>query len=297
MKFLYSLLFILSFQFSLYAQTIGVSGECITGSVTLNKTSDVNGKVAYTGTGTVMGTPNVTINIYWIDAPDNVWVVDFDGQPYFQNPCNRSTPPSTSYTSCSWGTVEGQTCTGGSSLNINGSGTLPVRLSEFVATKAGQQVHLEWKTASEQNNKGFDVQRSKDGSDWIKIGFVNSAGNSSTGKSYQFTDATPSSGKNFYRLLQYDLDNQVTHSSIVVVDFSANDFYTLQHTGNGLYQIAIVSAKPIELSIVDLSGKKLFGKTAAQGLHQLDISRYAQGIYLLWIRKGDRMLTEKLIKQ
>lgn len=269
----------------------------MTGTITLNKIADVDGKVAYEGTGTVAGTAGVTVDIFWMGAPDNVWVLAFDGQPYFQSPCDRSTPPSTSNPSCSWSAVPAMTCTGGTALAITGSGTLPIRLVGFTAAKAGRQVQLNWITASETNNKGFEVHRSRNGADWTMIGFVNGAGNSATERTYHFTDATPVTGRNYYRLQQRDLDNQSAYSSIVSVDLSAGVFYTLQHAGNGRYQLNIDATEPVEISVVDLNGRKLFGKTVVQGLHPVDLSPYAKGIYLLQIKKDTELLTEKLIKQ
>ncbi|WP_162944574.1 T9SS type A sorting domain-containing protein [Flavisolibacter nicotianae] len=282
------------------AQTIAVSGQCMTGTITLNKIADVNGQVAYEGTGTVAGTAGVTVDIFWMGAPDNVWVLAFDGQPYYQSPCNRSTPPSTSNPSCSWSGVTpspNPPCTGGTALSITGSGTLPIRLVSFTAAKTGRQVQLNWITASETNNKGFEVQHSRNGADWTTIGFVNGAGNSATERAYHFTDATPVSGRNYYRLQQRDLDNQSAYSAIVSVDLSAGGFYTLQQAGNGRYQLSIDANGPVEISVVDMNGRKLFGQTVAQGLHPVDLSPYAKGIYLLQIKKDTDLLTEKLIKQ
>ncbi|HEU4902275.1 MAG TPA: T9SS type A sorting domain-containing protein [Flavisolibacter sp.] len=297
MRYIYTLFLFLFLASAVFGQTIAVSGLCMSGTITLNKTIDVEGKVAYEGTGTVAGTAGVAVSVFWIGAPDNVWVLAFDGQPYFQSPCDRSTPPSTSNPSCPWSAVPDMPCTGGTALSITGTGTLPVRLVSFTAGKSGRQVQLNWQTASETNNRGFDVQRSKNGSDWTTIGFVAAGLNAAAGQAYHFEDASPLSGKNFYRLVQYDLDNRSTQSSVVGVDFSANGFYTLQHPGNGRYQLTIESESPVELSVVDLSGRKLFGKTAGQGVHAIDLSAFAKGIYLLQLKKDQQVLTEKLIKQ
>jgi hypothetical protein len=283
---------------SVFGQTIIVSGLCMSGAITLNKsTTVVDGKVAYEGTGTVAGNPGVAVSIFWMGAPDNIWVLAFSGQPFFQSPCNRSTPPSTTNASCSWSEVDPGVCTGGTALSITGTGTLPVRLVSFTASKSGTQVQLIWQTGSETNNKGFDVQRSKDGSEWTTIGFVAAGINAAAGHAYNFEDAAPLQGRSYYRLVQYDLDNRSTYSSIASIDFSAKGFYTLQHPGNGRYQLTIGSDEPVELTVVDLGGRKLFGKTAGRGMHALDLSPYAKGIYLLQLKKDNQVLTEKLIKQ
>jgi hypothetical protein len=278
-----------------FAQTISVSGRCISGTSTLNKVADEAGRVAYQGTGTVDGNTGVSISIFWIGAPDNVWVLAFDGQPYFSNACNRSTPPSTSTAGCPWTALDGS-CTG-TALSVVGTGTLPIQISSFIATKAGGQVQLSWTTASETNNKGFNVQRSQDGANWVTIGFVNGAGQSAQERAYRYTDAVPLKGKNYYRLLQVDFDNRSSASTVVVADIAGKLFYTLQHAGNGYYRLLIDAGETVALKVVDLNGKKLVEKTAAQGLQEIDLSSYANGVYLLQLQKDNRVLTEKLIKQ
>ena len=280
------------------AQTVTVSGECMTGSINLTKEPDlVDGKVAYTGTGTVMGVPGVAIAVFWIGAPDNVWVLAFDGQPYFQNTCNFDLPPGTAAPTCTWTEVTPGTCTGGTALSVTGTGTtLPVRFTRFTAQKSGATVQLTWTTASEKDNRGFAVQRSNDGNQWTALGFVNGAGTTAAEHQYQFTDATPHPGKNYYRLLQTDIDNKITVSDVKVVDFTPAGDYTLRQTGNGIYLLNLATGNPVELAVVDLSGRKLFTRSAAPGLQRVDISAYAKGMYLLQIRNGNKRTTEKLIK-
>ena len=119
------------------AQTVNISGQCITGTPILTKTADeVDGKPAYEGTGTVDGNENVAISIFWMED-EHVWVLAFDGQPYYFSACDQPAPPGTSFPACTWEVVDGTSCTGGAALVINGSGTLPVRLISFTATPGG----------------------------------------------------------------------------------------------------------------------------------------------------------------
>jgi hypothetical protein len=296
MRILFSFLLLLFLQGIVIAQSISVSGLCITGTSTLNKVADENGKVTYEGTGTVAGFTGVGISIYWMGAPDNLWVLAFDGQPYFSSNCDRPTPPSTTNATCTW-TLVGDPCTGGTPLSITGTGTLPIQLLSFTATKAGDQVQLAWTTASETNNKGFDVQRSPNGSNWTSIGFINGAGQSTQNRSYQFGDVAPLRGKNYYRLVQVDFDNRSSASHITMVDISAKGFYTLQQAGNGQYRLQISSTGPVAMQVVDMNGKKLLAKTVAQGVHSIDLGAYAQGVYLLQLNRDNVVTTEKLVKQ
>jgi hypothetical protein len=298
MRIFYSLFFLLFCSFLASAQTVNVSGQCMTGTITLNKIADIDGKTAFQGVGTVDGNAGITVSIYWIGTPDNVWVIDFDGQPYYLNTCNTLLPSATGDASCSWTAVTGTTCTGGAALVVNGSGALPVKLFGFTAQEKNNQTLLLWKTASEINNKGFEIQRSNDGVNWNKIGFVNGAVNSSLQKNYSFNDRAPLPGKNFYRLLQYDLDGNQTFSPVVNVDIFKTGYYTLgNNPGNGIYRLNINSANRVIISVSDMTGRKLISKHIDAGIHQLDISKYAQGTYLLRLQIGTEVFTEKLIKQ
>ncbi|MEO6673940.1 MAG: T9SS type A sorting domain-containing protein [Ginsengibacter sp.] len=297
MKIFYAVFILLLLQFSANTQTVIVSGECMSSAITLSSISDINGKPAYQGTGTVDGIPNVTVSVYWLGVPDNLWVLDFDGQPYFQNACDFDIPPGTGAT-CPWDVVSGTTCTGGTPLAITGAVALPIRLISFTASKTNNHVLLNWKAATETNNKGFEVQRSSDGNNWITIGFVTGGGNSFSESTYHYIDNTPLERNNYYRLIQYDINNNPSYFPVVRIDFKNPAYYIIANNpGKGIYQLSIQSPLPVQLSVSDLSGKKLITKRVGPGAYQLDISRYPAGIYLLQLQKDNEIFTEKLIKQ
>lgn len=268
-------------------------------NITLNKIADVNGRSAYQGTGTVDGTPGVTVSVYWLGAPDNVWVLDFDGQPFYYETCNTSEPTGTANGSCPWSEVIPGACTGAAPLFISGVVSLPVELLSFTAQKnSNNDVELKWKTATESNNKGFDVQRSSDAVNWVTIGFINGKGNSSIESSYQFTDKDAASGKNYYRLQQHDFDGNRKYSAIANIDLPQQAFYSIANNpGKGIFKVRIASADKVELSVLDLSGRRLLNKTVGIGVQEIDISAYPAGTYLLQLRSGEELITEKLVKQ
>lgn len=298
MKIFSPLLFLLFFSFFASAQTVNISGQCITGTVALDKIADMDGKAAFGGKGTVVGNAGTDINVYWMGGSDNLWVIAFDGQPYFKNNCNTSLPPATGNASCPWVALDDYGCVAGAPLVLNGSGVLPVSLFGLSAREADNEVLLDWKTASESNNKGFEIQRSKDAINWNKIGFVNGALNSSLEKHYSFSDVAPLQGKNYYRLLQYDLDGKQAFSPVVNVDFSKAGKYLLSNNpSNGVYRLNIHSTNGATILVSDMTGRRLIGKHVDAGIHQIDISKYAQGTYLLRLQIGNDIFTEKLLKQ
>jgi hypothetical protein len=114
---------LLFFASSAMAQPVQVSGRCITGTInlTVDAGSPLNGKVWYSGFGTVLGFPGVNVNLYW-DSGVSRWYLDFDGQAYFENADNTTLPPSTNVGT--WvPTGDNSDCLTGAPLSIAGSGT------------------------------------------------------------------------------------------------------------------------------------------------------------------------------
>ncbi|RYD69883.1 MAG: T9SS type A sorting domain-containing protein [Sphingobacteriales bacterium] len=300
MKKIYLSLLLSIFSLLSFSQTVIIGGQCIGGGVTLTLAGTEAGKPYYEATGTVFGQAGTVIQVYWMAAPDNLWVIAFDGQPYFQNACNTAQVPGTSPNICQWTAVPGQTCTGGSALSVSGTGVvLPVTLTNFIATAAGSKVLLQWKTQQESNNKGFHIEHSSDGQQWASIGFVNGAGNSSTLSSYNFTDDAPATGLNFYRLRQEDFDGKTSYSDIVTATISAGRFFTISdNPGNGIYKLNFTAStnELIELQVIDAAGKVLLNKRTMLRNEIIDISRNAPGVYWLRVKKGKEQTGLKLIK-
>jgi hypothetical protein len=103
---------------------------------------------------------------------------------------------------------------------IGGTNPLPVEFASFKATSRKNDVLLDWVTASEKNNDFFEVQRSRNGSDFEVIGREEGAGNSSSLIYYSFTDTDPFSGLSYYRIRQVDYDGRFDYSETRVVERS-----------------------------------------------------------------------------
>ncbi len=95
---------------------------------------------------------------------------------------------------------------------------LPVELTYFSARLINGEAALIWRTATEVDNYGFEIERSKDRVAWEKLAFVPGSGNSNSEKEYCYTDKTASSGKFYYRLKQVDTDGSYEYSAVVSVD-------------------------------------------------------------------------------
>ncbi|HSD62919.1 MAG TPA: choice-of-anchor tandem repeat NxxGxxAF-containing protein, partial [Ignavibacteriaceae bacterium] len=110
------------------------------------------------------------------------------------------------------------------------SSWVPVEFTAFTAASSIGSVDLNWATATEINNKGFEIQRSirrtpfgeigdqrSDISIWEKVGFVEGAGTTTEPRSYSFTDNNVSTGNYTYRLKQIDFDGTYKFSNEVEV--------------------------------------------------------------------------------
>lgn len=143
----------------------------------------------------------------------------------------------------SWAAVNGTVDTSSNTVSVTGindfsrwtlgsaSAPLPVELASFSAATQRLTVELRWKTTTEVNNYGFDIEkRMKDEGDrmkleesfrWEKIGFVEGHGTTNSPKEYSFTDSKLKAGKYFYRLKQIDRDGTFSYSQKIEVTVGA----------------------------------------------------------------------------
>jgi FG-GAP repeat. len=190
------------------------------------------------------------------------------------------------------------------------SNSLPVELVEFVGHRVQSGVELVWKTASELNNAGFEVQRRSEkrgASDeaWQVLGFVRGAGTTSEAKRYVFVDRT-ATGKVQYRLKQVDFDGAFEYSPIIEVEAGVPRTFELsQNYPNPFnpstvisYQLPVVSE--VSLKVYDLLGREvatLVNQRQEAGRYQVvfDASRLASGVYFYRLQAGAFVETRKMM--
>jgi hypothetical protein len=97
---------------------------------------------------------------------------------------------------------------------------LPVRLLEFGAVVYVGKVMLQWKTGEQENFDHFEIERSVNGTQWFKIGTVHGMREGYNAPVYSFTDLSPATGANYYRLNMIDIDLQYRYSRIEAVNIS-----------------------------------------------------------------------------
>lgn len=183
---------------------------------------------------------------------------------------------------------------------------LPVSLTSFDAALVKGQSTLTWETASETNNKGFEVLRSTDGKDFTKIGFVDSKGqngNSVTALNYSYTDRTAKAGVNYYQLNQIDLDGKnELFKDVKSVNLSLNgaDVVVFPNPATTYVTVSAGSAdfKGVKYELFDASGKKVLSEKATAEQQDISLSKLPASIYFLKISKDNVVQrTVKLVKQ
>jgi hypothetical protein len=113
-------------------------------------------------------------------------------------------------------------CANAGAVQIVCMAAMPVELIDFSVRKNDDQVFIEWSTASEFNNSGFEIQHSVNATDWEVLSFVSGYGSTDRLNTYEFTDNAPKSGLNYYRLKQVDFDGSFEYLGINTVDFGVN---------------------------------------------------------------------------
>ena len=168
---------------------------------------------------------------------------------------------------------------------------VPVELTSFVGSINGKTVNLNWTTATEINNAGFEVERKYINASWQKIGFVNGNGTTSEKQSYAFTDKNLSDGKYSYRLKQVDFNGAFEYSTVVEVEVvTPNRFELSQNYPNPFNPTTAIkfdlpNAGNVKLAIYNLLGQEiqtLINGYMESGSHTVNFNakNLNSGIYL-----------------
>ncbi len=157
------------------------------------------------------------------------------------------------------------------------STVLAVDLLKFTASVIDNDVRLDWQTATEINNKGFDVQHSTDNRNWENLAFVASKGSKSA---YTFLHQAPSKNTHYYRLAQMDVDGKTTLTKTVSAKLDEKTNLTVFPSLTNK-NITIMGKKGSEYSISDLFGRQILRGYLSNNPTVLDVSTLMSGMYLV----------------
>lgn len=183
---------------------------------------------------------------------------------------------------------------------------VPLELTKFTGQQQGEVIKLNWTTENEINVSHFEIQRSADGTSFEKIGTVSSRF-LSTATDYDFIDASPVKGMNFYRLKQFDKDGQFKYSPIVPVLFNFSIVKEIKINPNPvnsqLNMVLILSENAsLVYKIYTAEGREVKAVTASviagRNTISTDVSNFAAGTYMLVIINNDERIAEtRFVKQ
>jgi hypothetical protein len=186
-------------------------------------------------------------------------------------------------------------------IHLNALSVLPISLTNFTAKAINQNIHLNWKTTSEENNDYFEIRRAVDGKNFLSIGAVKGAGNSNIARDYTFIDANPFASTNYYQLVQHDFNGKTSSSQIVAVKSKISKAQLFAFASSTEIIISLSSPYQTEgtFQIFDINGRKLATHTAnfEKGLNNINIPIILEkGIYLIHYISKEEILDQKFIK-
>ena len=166
-------------------------------------------------------------------------------------------------------------------------------------------IRLDWATATEVNNYGFEVER-KSSYNWQKIGFVQGNGNCNSPKQYSFVDNNPYGGTSFqYRLKQIDSDGKFEYSEIVVVKILPEKYELYQNYPNPFnpsttIKYSVPQGSNVLIKVFDILGNEietLVNEEKLVGIYEAswNATSLPSGVYFYKLQAGSFIDTGKMI--
>lgn len=186
--------------------------------------------------------------------------------------------------------------------------TLPLSLSDFKAQLSGTDGLLNWKTSSEQNTSHFEIERSIDGRNFIKIGTITAAGNSVIEKQYNYIDKNITllgSPVIYYRLKTIDADGKSTYSKIIAININNKEAVVMLYPNpvheSATLMISVSKKEKITYSIIDQTGKTIqqnnISINAGSNTVLIETNSLAAGVYTLSLNGQNTTTQLKFMKQ
>ena len=184
---------------------------------------------------------------------------------------------------------------------------LPVELTSFTVSNNGLgQVILNWQTATEINNRIFEIERKSGSENFSTIGFIRGEGTTSEQHSYSFVDKNVNNQSYTYRLKQIDMNGQTTYSSEVSIQaIGPKTFDLTQNYPNPFNPTTTISFIVPKSEFVTLSVYNSLGEQVAQlvngviseGSHvaTFDAKSLPSGVYVYKLQQGNSVLSKKML--
>ncbi len=184
---------------------------------------------------------------------------------------------------------------------------IPVELTSFTGNvNTLGQVVLNWETATEVNNQGFEIERKTETSEFRTVGFVEGYGTTSEPRSYSFIDKTADNGINYYRLKQVDFNGTYTYSEVVEIDvtgpltFDLAQNYPNPFNPSTNIKYSVPESGNIRLSVFNIVGEEvavLVDGFSEAGFHEVtfNASYLSTGVYVYKLQSQNSVQTKKMM--
>lgn len=192
---------------------------------------------------------------------------------------------------------------------------IPVEMLTFTANVRSNMVEINWSTASEMNNRMFEIQRADGNSgqsslNWITIGYVEGNGTTTERSDYSFTDKAPVNGVSYYRLKQIDFDGTFKILNAEMVEFSFVKEYSLeQNYPNPFNPSTVINYSipvdgQVELVVYNILGSEvavLVNEYKEAGNYSVEFStddinnNLGSGVYIYKLKSGSFTQTRKMV--
>ncbi|PIP76886.1 MAG: hypothetical protein COW85_11860 [Ignavibacteria bacterium CG22_combo_CG10-13_8_21_14_all_37_15] len=183
--------------------------------------------------------------------------------------------------------------------------TVPVEMTSFTCVANGSEVKINWRTATETNNNGFEIQRRSE-KEFVTIGFVKGTGTTTNTNDYSFTDKQLRYGTYAYRLKQLDYSGKLEYSSIVEVQIVQGLGYSLMQNYPNPFnpktniKFSLPQTCHVKLTLYDALGNigaTLVNADKRAGIHEVEFnaSNLSSGIYFYQIVTPGFSASKKLL--
>ncbi len=206
----------------------------------------------------------------------------------------------------------------GNSFNINWiawdnmclNWVVPVELTSFTASSNGADVELNWTTATETNNQGFQVERALSSTlpvqEWAQVGFIPGFGTTTEPKTYSFIDTKLEVGTYTYRLKQVDFDGSYEYSDEINVEVEIPIEYALEQNYPNPFnpsttiKYSIPEDGFVKLAVYNMLGEEvaaIVNTTQKAGRYEVSFnaSQMSSGVYIYRIEASNFTATKKLM--
>ncbi len=277
--------------------------------------------VGYSGTYSVPGTGWQMITLqtpFFYNGTDNLLIeVCFNNSAYTQYSPVYSTPTALDKVYGRYGDLStGNGCVDAFSLTTGPTGrpntkvTLnlapPVELTAFTSVVDQNNVTLNWTTATEKNNRGFQIERKSENGKFEAIGFVNGNGTSTNIHNYSFVDRSVGVGTYYYRLKQVDFNGTFEYFNAIQVDVNSPvEFFLGQNYPNPFnpsttIKFGLATDSKVMLRVFDVTGQEvmtLINKDMKAGHHEVSFnaSKLNSGVYFYKLEAGSFSSIKKMM--